>query len=223
MNSLGKREKILLWVLGAVVFFYIYFTFFLNPLLKMMDISKANIEKHKIEVQRVRNAKSIIANQREEIAKLQVELLQKMKIIPQMERNPEIAYNLKKLGDKNGVVIDSLGIGEPSEFSKAPENQRENNNSQNEEEKKVKSQRVYMVPVTISANGGYAPIMNYILSIEGDERISKIQSIGLNSDSQGGGLNVSINLEYYYTDRVNEDAVEYDFNEGSYGKGNLFN
>lgn len=227
MNSLRKREKILLCILVAVVFFYIYYTFFLNTMIKLIETSKISVEKHKVEVQRVRNAKTTIAKQREEIESLQDELVQKMKIIPQMERNPEIAYNLKKLGDNNGVLIDSLGIGEPSELNKAPAaaqtNQGEENNKNEQEEKQAQSNKVFLVPVTISAKGGYIPVMNFILSIEGDDRISKIHNLGLNSNSQSGELNVSINLEYYYTDRVNDDALEYDFNEDKYGKGNLFN
>lgn len=214
MSSLGKREKILIGLLGVAAFFYLYYIAFLNPFLKKIDAANDRVEKCKAVVEKIKEAERNIDNQRGELEELKVTLEKYLDAMPEMERNPEIAYNLKKLGDTNKVSILALSLGEPIEFK------ADANADSSKTEEGVK--KIYAIPVSMNANGDYGPIMSYINSIEKDKRIADIKAVGINSDPQNGDLNLILTMNYYYTSRITDKALDYDFNTGIYGKGNLF-
>lgn len=221
MNDLGKREKILLGVLAFAVVFFAYYKLFLSPMINKGNEIKESIKKYNIEARKVRNAKKTIEKQRAELEGLKTEFNEALLSIPETERNPEIAYNLKKLSDSNSVVLLSLGFA-----TGGNENSGNNGTDNNQKDGKTNNasaaKKLCVVPVTIGASGDYTMIMNFISSIEKDKRIAEIKTLAFSNDKQTGNIKANINMILYYSEKITEEAVDYDFNTGIYGKTNLF-
>lgn len=233
MNSLSKRDKILLGILGVAVFVCLYYILFLSPFINKIDAANGRVEQCKVEVQKIKDARNNIDKLKEEFEQLKITLEKYLEAVPEMEKNPEIAYNLKKLGDTNKVNISTLSIGEPSEVKSdskdtktetktdAKANAKTNTAANSSTDVKT-MKKLYIIPVSINAKGDYDPIMNYINSIEHDKRIAAINGAAITSNSQNGDLMLSLTMNYYYTGRITDKVIDYGFNTGIYGKNNLF-
>lgn len=240
MGGLGKREKVLLAILGIAVIFYLYFTFLLAPLQKDMDAVRSNIDKYQVQVDEIRSAKGIIEGQKKQLEELKVKFSDALKVLPERERNPEIIYNLKKLGDAKDVVINTYGIAEatesaPQETSEVNKDNNQNNNPPRENTNNTQGnqgqqnnsnnparKKIFTVPVTLSVSGNYDSIMNFIGSIEKDKRFSLISTAGLSKDQTSGKLTGQITMAYFYSEDITKGELDYDFNNGQYGKTDLF-
>lgn len=227
MSSLGKREKIMLGILAGVVILYLYYLLFLNPYLKMIDEAKERVNKSIAEVEQIRVAKENLPKLSAEIDSLKVDMQKCLDVIPEIERNPEIAYNLKKIGDSNKIAISTLGLGEPVELSSEQNNNGANTNTStntNADANKTvpDSKKIYVIPAAMTASGDYDAIMNFIHTVESDKRITDVRGVGINTDQQTGALTLNLTMNYYYTGKVTDNTLDYKFNSGSYGKTNPF-
>lgn len=218
MNSLSKKEKYLIYVLVICIFLYIYYSLFLNPIFKKIDVVKSDIKSCSIEVNKIRNAETIISNQKDEAESLKAALEEAFNAIPDTEKNPEIAYNLRQLGDINRVSIENLGFEEAMNL-----NEEEDKNTENQQSNNPQYSKIYAVPVTVEVLGDYNSIMNFISSIEKDTRISNISTVSINERANDPKLSGTVNMNYYYSDKITDKKVDYDFNTGAYGKPSLFN
>lgn len=213
MDSLSIREKILIGCLVTFITIYLYYSLFLNCYLKRLKIARGKVEQYTISVEKIKNTKKAIKIQREDLEKLKAILNKYLDSLPDMERNPEIAYNLKKLGDITNVNILSLSFGEVFEVK------GDKNISYPNTEGYVK---IFTVPISISVTGEYEDITNFIHSIENDKRIIEIKGLGINADSKSEGLNLSLSMNCYYTNKITDRTLNYDFNSESCGKNNPF-
>jgi hypothetical protein len=72
----------------------------------------------------------------------------------------------------------------------------------------------------------YTKAINLVKLIETDTRLVQIKSLSMASASDqvsdSTGIFVTLGLEYYYVKDTNMNTAEYDFNNGSYGKSDLF-
>lgn len=214
----------MLGILAGVVIFYLYYLLFLNPYLKMIDEAKERVNKSMIEVEQIKIAKENLPKLSAEVDSLKVDLQRCLDVIPEVERNPEIAYNLKKIGDNNKINISTLGLGEPVEFNSEPNNSANTNTSTNTSANKavLDSKKIYVVSAVMTASGDYDAIMNFIHAVESDKRIIDVKGAGINTDQQTGALILNLTMDYYYTGKVTENTLDYQFNSGSYGKANPF-
>jgi hypothetical protein len=78
------------------------------------------------------------------------------------------------------------------------------------------------VPIKITTLGDYNTTMNYIASIEKDSRMAVVSSIDMKLDTKTGKIKTDTNIVLLYSDKVSDKALDYDFNQGIYGKGDLF-
>lgn len=218
MNSMSKREKNLIYILALCIFIFIYYSLFLNPILKKIDMVKSDINSCGIEVNKIRNAETIISNQKSEAENLKAALEESLNIIPDIEKNPEIAYNLRQLGDTNRVTIANLTFEEIMNL-----NEEEGKNTENQQNNNPQYSKIYAVPVTVEVLGDYNSIMNYISDIEKDARISNIYTVSINERTNDPRLSGTVKMNYYYSDKITDKKVDYDFNTGVYGKLSLFN
>jgi Tfp pilus assembly protein PilO len=195
----------------------------------MIDEAKERVNKSIAEVQQIRAAKENLPKLSAEIDSLKVDMQKCLDVIPEVERNPEIAYNLKKIGDSNKIAISTLGLGEPVELSSEQSNNSANTNTStntnaNADANKtvIDSKKIYVIPATMTASGDYDAIMNFIHTVESDKRITDVRGVGINKDQQTGALTLNLTMNYYYTGKVTDNTLDYKFNSGSYGKTNPF-
>lgn len=208
MTNLSKREKMLLGVLLVVGIGYLYYTLFLNPMLDKIVTSDQTIKKYDAQLQEI---KDILATN-EKFKKDYDMIMEKYNLysekIPYSYRDPEIAYDINILAERSFSEITSIKL--------------DYNTQQTNEEDKI-------IPIPVSVDlvaASYENIIKFVHLIETDTRIAQIKSLSLTSNtdtnSESTTLNATIGLEYYYVKDNNENAEEYDFNNGAYGKSDLF-
>ncbi|TDT61960.1 type 4a pilus biogenesis protein PilO [Fonticella tunisiensis] len=234
MINLSKRERTLLIITGVMIFFALYYSYFLSPILKNISDSRANIAIYENELGNLKLTQKLNEKQKKELEVIRDGFEDAAKALPKMERSPEIAYNLKVLGDEKAIIINSLSFGEPSEYkieSNDSNNKADTKDSISEgggsdsnktgADAKNQEEKLYVVAVNLSVSGDYINIMDFISSVENDKRIAEITDVNM-SRGQNGKLSAKININYYYVDTKDKGELKYDFNNRSYGKQNPF-
>ncbi|MCM8711513.1 type 4a pilus biogenesis protein PilO [Clostridium sp. SYSU_GA19001] len=207
MKNLSKREKIMLITASVLLVLYGYFRLLLLPVITEIQVTTKNINKYTEELNSQNSIKLISQNNKNQLEELKSKIQETLKALPESERNPEIAYKVKVLGDKSGVDIDFLSF-ESAQIAKQDEK-----NSLNE-------LGIIQVPLTVQVIGEYKNILNFINSIENDNRIAEVDRVEISGEDSK--LKASISFSYLYMEAENKKDVQYDFNKGNYGKEDLF-
>lgn len=217
LNDLSKREKVLIGVLLILLILYVYYYFFLSPVFKQINEVKNNISEDMIQIDKINSTEAEIKKLNTEYDACKLKFADASNKLPENERNPEISYNLKALGDKNSITIDGITYAVPADYKAANQNGAQANNTQKTAPGDIK---LNVVPVQINIEGAYPSIMNFVNSIENGSRISRVD--GINITSTDKGLNAAINVSYYFTEGIDNNRASYTFNKGAYGKTDLF-
>lgn len=217
LNNLSKREKALIEIFLGLLILYIYFYFFLSPVFKEIGKAKNNISEDMIQINNINSTEVEIKKLTAEYDTCKLKFADASNKLPENERDPEISYNLKVLGDKSIITIDGITFSAPADYKAANQNGTQGNNEQKAAPGDI---RLNVVPVQITVEGAYPSIMNFVNSIENDSRISSVD--GINMTSTDKGLNAAINVSYYFTEGIDNNTASYTFNKGTYGKTDLF-
>lgn len=217
LSSLSKREKVLIGILLSFLVLYLYYNFFLSPVFKEINQVKNNISEDMIQLDKIKNTEAEIKKLTVEYDACKLKFADAAKELPESERNPEISYNMKVLGDKNSITLNGITFSDPQEFNSSNQNGTQANNTQKTAPGDIK---LNVIPVQINAIGAYPSIMNFVNSIENDSRITCIDGININSSDKG--LNAAISASYYFTEGIDNIPASYNFNKGTYGKPDIF-
>lgn len=215
---LSKKEKILLIILGVLIVGYIYFNYFLSPVLQRISSSKSNIYSYETSLNSLNLTKLKNERNKKELEEIKNKAKLSEKALPKSERNPEIHYNLKVLGDKSNIIINSIDFGANTPYTsdKLEDDKKENN--------ELNLADLNTVAVNINVTGDFKSIINFISDVEKDTRIAEVSSININNEdgAESGNLSANISINYYYIASKDDNNEEYDFNKGIYGKDDLF-
>ncbi|EYE89739.1 hypothetical protein Q428_01415 [Fervidicella metallireducens AeB] len=228
MENLAKRERILLIVLAFMVIFYLYYTLFLSPVLVKISDVNSRIKVYQLKAESIKNANVIIKRQQRELEGLKEKFKDATSAIPELERDAEIAYRLKFLAESKGVTLSSVNFAEATEIGvkeisvSGDLNGGEQNNSGVSNNVSTNRDKIYRVSCTAVLLGNYNQIVNLIADLEKDKRFVVIENFGVTSGAQNERLNATLNLNYFFTNNKTEGVVDYDFNNGTYGKENIF-
>jgi Tfp pilus assembly protein PilO len=230
MKNLSKSEKILITVLLIVVVAYVYFQYLIIPVSNDIDTSKSNIEDYNNELLQLRIVSATNKKLAEDINSLKEKQVEYQKILPNTDRAAEIIRDFKKLGDSNNLTINSLALGQASEYTVQDDTQKvnENNNSatNNNQDNSTQASVVksMMLPVIITITGDYKSIMGFIKSIEEGTRIIEVTSVNMTpgGTDKENAINASLNVNIMFIEDGSTDKNQYDFNNGIYGKEDLF-
>lgn len=219
MKNLSKQEKILLSILAILGIVYIYFNIFLSPLLADLKAARKTLENYDNQLWTARNTKSQNEKLKKDIAALEDNFNEKLKVLPQSARLPEVIRNLKISADSNKITLNNVN------FSNISSNSTSKNDAANAN-KKSDILKLNTVPVTLDISGQYKDISKFIDGLEKGERAAEILNVNINSStgSQGtSSLRASISLNFIFAEGDNKVDANYDFNNGNYSKDNLFN
>lgn len=172
MNSLSKREKVLLILAVAVIISYIYYFKYLSFFNEKIKEMNSSINIYKTQINEIHNYDGSISKN------LQVNLSSMQNTLPFEEKNENIINNIKLACEKNKVALQGLEFKEPYE-----------NNSDY-------TKKLYTVPVNLSISGNYYDITNFITTLEDSERITNIYKLQI--DKSENQYNAEINMYYYY-------------------------
>ncbi|MFA9399051.1 MAG: hypothetical protein ACERKV_12420 [Clostridiaceae bacterium] len=216
MSKLSKNEKILLVILGVAIVIYLYYTFFLTPVLNTISTSKENITSYNTELDSL-SAKEVETGKMEtQYDELKVQYDGITKRYPKFEKVPQIAYDIKIIADKNNIELTTASFGEKSKVGDDSTTETTNNNSVST------VPELYFVPLTMNISGSYINAKAFIKDLENETRSSRIVSSTMNADENEINVSIISNM-YFITDPNNTDDNSYDFNNATYGKSDLFN
>jgi Tfp pilus assembly protein PilO len=208
MKNLTLREKTLLGLLLAAGIGYLYYTFLLNPMLVNIHISKQAIEGYNSKLQEIQNILVTNDKFREDYDLTMERYTQYSSRMPYSYRDPEIAYNLMGLVMEKSSVMKSISFGINTQQT-------------------VESNKILPIPVNVVIESkDYKNALDLIYLIETDTRMVQIKTLGLATnaaqDSDLSVVQINLGAEYYYIKDDNVNIVDYNFNNGAYGKSDLF-
>ena len=226
MKNLTNREKYLILLLGIAVLLFLYAKLFLLPVLDETATTRQAVQDEQMQVSELTAMKTVNENMRKSLTELQKKYESALIQLPDQPRNPEVAYNLKPLADISNVTLMSVSLGDGEQYS---ELERPENTDDGQEDQ-IQNVQIFNMPVTIEGTAGsYSDVMDFVDQLEKDKRFTRIKSLSINAEgemSRGGvitgqNLMVNINIDYFYT-TDSKDKPSYYFNNGSYGKEDLF-
>ena len=216
MKNISVREKVFLVVLFVVIFGYIYYTFFLNPMLGKINDANKNITDYNSKLDQIQSIVESNDKYEEKYNAMIEKFTLYSKRIPNAVREPEIAYNFKGLADSNSSKIMGVSFGINTESVDQSEDQTED-------------QTAKLLPVSVTCSllsKDYQSAINMIKAIETDSRLAEVTSLSLAPNkgeaSESQSILVSLGLNYYYVPDPNNTQNEYTFNSGTNGKKDIF-
>lgn len=228
MKNLSRNDKIILIVVVMAVILFLYYQFLLSPVLSnmMSNISSVKSDKSQINVIETTNATDKSANKR-----LKTEYKEKSKSLPIEMKDPEIQNKLNDLAASKKVTIKSINFADPVSGSlDSKSNQKASTASSTSSKKTVSTGALMQVSVTVNMEGNYTDIIEFLKSVEEENRISEIQSVNIaknttNSQSTAPQTSTAV-INYYYLSGKDTDKKEIkydDITKPAQGKLNLFN
>lgn len=173
MKNLKKSDKFLLIFLGALVIIFIYSKYFLMPVLDNINKSKTEIDKYNSQINLLKVLNISNDKLKEERAKVRLTYNTDLTELPSLEKNPEIAYNIKPLADSNNISLESVSLSDGILYT-TPTNENRKNIVP------IDSTNLYTAGVNISVTGAnYSDMMDFVNSLENDKRINEITSFSI--------------------------------------------
>lgn len=232
MRSLSNREKYLIAFLGIAILLFIYAKMFLLPVLDKIQISQATVQDYQSQINELKLMETVNQTLNKALGDLQQKYEAALTQLPDQPRNPEVAYKLKPIADLSSITLQSVTLGDGElvsnpavkDSTENTEVQEGKDSDQNGSASTPQGKKIYSMPVTIDGKAGtYADVMGFVDLIEKDKRFTHITSMNISSQGESGDgiLSFNISVDYYYTNESNEKPT-YFFNNGQYGKTDLF-
>lgn len=211
-RALGKNEKILLGTLMVLTITFIYWTLLLQPALNKIQPLEEEVKVLKSQIKNTSTIKSNIEEKESQLVELRVQYEEATKVVSKTDRYPELVKEIRELANMNNLKIVTEGLGAPTVFAQAAS---EVPAEGGEAQAANPAEGLKTMAITLSLEGDFNNALAFINKLEEDKRILEVQSFNSTDKT------TTVNLMYYIAG--GEEAEEYDFNTGSYGKDNLFN
>lgn len=239
MKNLNKREKYLVILLGTVIILFVYFKYFLMPVLDNINNSRADIDKYNSQISQLKITEIANSESKRELTKIKLSYKDALLKLPPLEKNPEIAYNIKPFADANNVNLESVSFSDGTLFTPGTGSTQNSNGL-------VNNSNLYSTTVNINVSAdNYFDMMNFVNALENDKRLNEITVFSIQSQNNNPAdattqastddnpkskiqlstnmqiINANIAINYFYN-LDNKVKPNYDFNKGSYGKTDVF-
>lgn len=193
MENLSKKEKILIAVLALIAIVYVYYLLVLKPIYAKIDVENQKIAGYNSQIVTANNLAAKNKKDQIDLDALRVKVLDLTPQLPKVEKNPQIAFDIKKSADNYGLGIKDLNFTTPTEYklaTVAPSTGTTNQaaNAATTKANQLLFAKLQIVPVKITVTGNYTKIMNFVQEIETGVRIGIIKSVDITaalSDSTG--------------------------------------
>lgn len=205
----GKNEVILIFSAVVIAVIVLYWYLILSPMLAKLEPLQTEVSELKTKVTNIDGLEVDIKNKEKQLEELKVEYDKSTKVIPKTDRYPELIKEIRTLASEVGVTIQSGNLGKPTLFTQGSDVQ------QGQVEGQAEPQGLKTMSLNIVVTGDFPKVLAFIKKLEDDKKILEVQQVVSNDKS------TSITLLYYIAG--GEEKEDYDFNNGSYGKENIFN
>lgn len=215
-RALGKNEKILLGVATIVGVTIIYWALVIGPALNKISPLEKEVKEYKAKLENTSMINSQIEQKEKTLKDLKVKYEEAAKVIPKTDRYPQLIKEIREMATKASLTIKSENLGQPVVYVQ-PGTEASTSNPSDPNAPKQDNTLLGLQTINLSLNveGDFKNILAFIAELENDKRILDIQQISTTDKS------TNLTLVYYIAGGVEDE--EYDFNNGSYGKDNMFN
>lgn len=221
--NLEKRDKFILLFIFILVFGYFYIQFFLLNIIDQTKVDAQSIIDSQIKLNKINSMVTDNKQKKDKLDILKSEYNTKLNSLPKNARAPEITYDLKKQADKCGVTLTSVSFGQDVDAGTVKEL---NEYITAKIAGSSGNSKLMAIPASIVVNGDYINIINFVDTIEKDNRIAKVLSLGLSAQENSSTVQGSLGVDYFYNNDAanNSEKPAYDFNsnKGNYGNSNPF-
>lgn len=222
MKNLSMKEKILLLGVLLAGIVYVYFTFYLTPMLNKTEQINIRVESLEADFDKVTVAKVKTASLQKELKDLQGKRDELMKAVPGTARVPDIIYNIKKYTDGGKVRLDDLQIEDVKEAEDSQNTNNQNgNNTKNSTDAQASSNRLKSIPIHITLSGSYGSVNNVIKQIEEESRANSFMQLSFDKKSDSSDITAKLVIAYYCAGNQQQQA-DYQFNTNTYSKEDPF-
>lgn len=209
---------------------YGYLRLLFLPVFNDISKNKSSINTYNQEINTQNSNKAINMKNKKELEDLKGKMGDVFASLPEDERNPEVAYDLKGIADNSGVILNNINLGQTSGTIGASQNASTQNTDngavninipQNNTKLPQGADKVRVIPLSIQVTGTYGNITKYLSALEHGSRLMEIQNVSMSGN--GKNIKASITVNCLYMDTQNKGGISYDFNKGTYGKDDPFN
>lgn len=192
MENLSRNEKILIGLLSIVVIVFVYYSFVLKPIYNKIDVENQTINGYNAEIITFNSLAIKNKKDQSDLNILKVKVSTMVLQLPKVEKNPQLAFDIKNSADNYGLTIKDVTFTTPSQYTLAPTTASSTTTSgtststtnQATDAATAKTNlllfaKMQVVPVKITITGNYNKIMDFIQEIETGTRIAVIKSVDL--------------------------------------------
>ncbi|MGL4109458.1 type 4a pilus biogenesis protein PilO [Clostridium sp. LP20] len=207
-RAFNKNEKILIGVLSFLAIAALVYILIIAPSNKKLEPNMARIKSLEEQVNNIDSLQISIKDKEKELDGLKGQYDEATKSIPKTDRYPQVVRDIEGMASSAGIKINSGNFSKPQVIAA-------NNNAVDDGMQKNQTEGLTAFTVALDITGNYNQCLEFIKSLEKDERILEVTTFTLNEKQDG-----AIGIVYYVAGGVEEES--YDFNSGEYGKSNLF-
>lgn len=208
MDKLSKREKIEIAAIVVILVVFVYFKFIISPIMQKNSELSSSISALNDKYNNILALENENGSYNTAIKNIKSKYSTSVKGIPMQLKDAEIENTLSKFCTKEQLTLSSINYNSQSNQTSASSNKSDNS-------------IVVKLPVSITISGSYKSILNLISDMEKDTRVFKVGDFSITSGESAGSEKATISGVYYYIN--SSTKPDYDFNNGNYGKTDLFN
>ncbi|SMC24415.1 Pilus assembly protein, PilO [Clostridium acidisoli DSM 12555] len=212
MDKLSKREKIEIAAIVVILVVFVYFKFIISPIMQKNSELGSSISALNDKYNNILALENENGSYNTAIKNIKSKYNTSVKGIPMQLKDAEIENTLSKFCTKEQLTLSSINYNSQSNQTSASSNKSDN---------KSDNSIVVKLPVSITISGSYKSILNLISDMEKDTRVFKVGDFSITSGESSGSEKATISGVYYYIN--GSTKPDYDFNNGNYGKTDLFN
>lgn len=209
-REFNKHEKILLSVVMGLSICFLYYIVFLGPNLTAIEPLVEEVKMLRDKAKNAENVQASISEKNTELEEIKKNYDEATKAVPKGDRYPELIKEIREGAKTRSLSITGEVFSQPVTYSQGEDGtiveDLENTNTIKE--------GLLSYTITLSITGNFNNILKFVDDLEKVERIMSVDRIAV-SDSK-----TDIILSYIVSG--SDENEEYDFNNGSYGKDNLF-
>lgn len=211
-RALGKNEKVLLGTVVVLAVGFLYWTLLLEPSLKKLKPLEDSVNALKLQVNNTATIQSNIISKEKQLETLKVQYEEATKVVSKTDRYPELIKEIREIATTNSLKITNEVLGVPTIYEQTPQGTPP---EAGKAPVANPAEGLKTMSIVLTLDGGFNNALEFINKLEEDKRILEVQSFTATEKT------TTVNLMYYIAG--GQEAEDYNFNTGSYGKDNLFN
>jgi Tfp pilus assembly protein PilO len=217
MGKLRKKEIIELSIVAIILILAIYYEFILTPIINYNSNLSNQINQLNNKNSNINMLELTSKEYKSSISKISNDYSKSSLAIPINSKDAEIENTVNSLCTKDATILNSLIFNASTVYV----GQNSKTNSSNSTNTNIKTGTLMMLPITVTISSKYDNILSFISDLEQNNRIFNITDYNIASDTSTGQLKAVLTIKCYYF--TSDTSPNYIFNNGSYGKSELFN